>query len=85
MELSNLLQLNKAVRIDTIARQTGSTSGRKHKKLSPQDVQWLKDNGESYTVAEIREHLGSAADTIRKRMKSLNLKPKAVRGDKHAI
>lgn len=80
MNLAYAQQLNAAVTSDTKDRQSGSTSGRKHIRMTEADVEWLKANSYKHTVAEIRDIRGLATDAIRKRIKSLNLEVKSLRG-----
>jgi hypothetical protein len=79
VNLAYAQQLNAAVTSDTSARQSGSTSGRKHVRMTEDDVQWLKDNSYQYTVQQIHEIRGLAIDAVRKRIRSLGLTVKSLR------
>ena len=74
IKLCELTQLNYAVTCDTLDRQTGSSSGRKHRRMTPNDVEYIKGSDGRYSAQEIREHTGAGIDAIRKCAKKYKIK-----------
>ena len=65
------MQLNAAVTADTIARRSGSSSGRKHRRMTPDEKAWIGEHIGTHTPQQMHAVTGLCTDAIRKCIKRL--------------